>query len=120
MPSLDHSLVCLDLGSSRNFSFLEIHIPTSWQVVPEFSTSHSDYSIAFEMEGLQLTIIRLRGPQRIVWVEMKPSYVDVDDTKLFVNPQSKREQKVVKEIGMLAAGPAVEYIPDFGFELNGS
>lgn len=65
-------------------------------------------------------IVQPRGPRRIVWAEMKPSCVDSDDPKMSVSPQNKREQKVVKEIGMSAEDQAAEYVLDFGSAWNGS
>jgi len=95
-------------------------MPMSWQAVPEFSTIHFDYSTAFEMEDLPLMIIQLRGRRQIVWAATRPNYVDSGIPKMSVNPRNKREQKVVKAIGMSVEGQAAEYVHDFRSEWNGS
>jgi len=95
-------------------------MPMSWQAVPEFSTIHFDYSTAFEMEDLPFMIIQLRGRRQIVWAAMKSNCVDLGIPKMSVNPRNKREQKVVKAIGMSVEGQLAEYALDFRSEWNGS
>jgi hypothetical protein len=100
IPSLGLSPVSLDLENSRNFSSLGIHIPMSSQAVPELSTSHFDYSTAFEMVDWPSMTTRLLRRRGIVWAEMMPSYGAGDVLTQYLNVQNKSDQKVVKEIGM--------------------
>ena len=100
IPSLGLSPTYLDQVTSRNSSSSEVHIPMSMRAVLELSTSHSDYSTAFAMGDLPSTITQILGPLGIVWAEMKSSCVVANVPKIFLNPRNKREQKVLKEIGM--------------------